>query len=224
MLIVTEILLATKGINFIKALYKDGKPAHDARPKGTQIVAEIIAKQIINHDWFNPQSIKPTTIQRVYANNLQNLKFFNNFDILLNQEYIEKSYFKNSLFEEDVYKIRSNYIMNFNFKGRLLGIMLKSDWYDGLFKIKLGQQELITSSFSVFVKEKGTNNINLLSLPFKKSMQCHDFQKLSISVCQNNLDNYELDACKKKPQVSPENWKMSIIGIAYTGQIYALAN
>ena len=107
--------------------------------------------------------------------------------------------------------------LNLKLKGRLFGIVLKSDWYDGILKIKLGEQELITSSFSKWIKQH-RSNINLLSLPYSKFKKCDDFSLLSISVC-NKIENYDLDVFKVEPKVSPEQWKLSIIGIAYAGEI-----
>ncbi|MEM7590819.1 MAG: SGNH/GDSL hydrolase family protein [Cyanobacteria bacterium P01_A01_bin.83] len=215
---ITEILLKQQDINFIKKLYDDEDHAHYARPKGTKIVAKFISQQIYQRNLLNslPTSKKK---YRMYNGNLQNLKFYSNFDVQINQNALEKSIFKNSLFEEEIYTLNRNSYLRFNFKGRLLGIVLKSDWYDGLFKIKLGDHELVTSSFSKHLKNKEAHNINLLSLPFKKSMACRDFKELSISICKENIKNYELDYAKTKPMVSPEQWKLSIIGIAYTGEI-----
>ena len=215
---ITEILLATKGIKFLKSLYKDD-PAHYQRPEGTKIIGKVIAEQILVNNWLIPKSQEINKYYRMYNKNLQDLKFFSDFDSQLNQNNIEKSTFKNRVFEEDIYTIKANSSLNLKFKGRLLGIILKSDWYDGLFKIKLEEQELITSSFSKWIKQEGMHNINLLSLPYQKSISCNEFTELSISVCQNDVENYELDWHKGKPKVSPEEWKTSIVGIAYIGEI-----
>ena len=219
---ITEILLATKGIKFIKELYIKDDPVHYARPNGTKIIAKVIAEQIAKRNLLNQKFKDINKYYRMYVRNLQNLKFFSNFDSQLNQNNIEKSTFKNRLYEEDIYTIRANASLNLKFKGRLLGLMLKSDWYDGIFKLKLGDQELITSSFSEFIKNKSMNNINLLSLPYKNFKACNEFNNLSISICYNNLENYELGMHKKKPKVSPKEWKLSIVGIAYTGEINIL--
>ena len=216
---ITEILLAQKGINFVKKLYKENEPAHYSRPYGTKIIAKVIAEQIKTRNLFSLQPKGLNKYYRMYPGNLQNLKFFSDFDSIKNQNNIEKSTFKNSLFEEDIYTLKTGSFFNLKFKGRLLGVMLKSDWNDGLFKIKLGEQELITSSFSTWIKQEEMSNINLLSLPFKKFMRCDQVSELSISVCQTNQENYELDLFKGIPRVSPTEWKTSIIGIAYIGEI-----
>lgn len=216
---ITEILLATKGFKFIKSLYKKDDPAHYARPQGTKIIGKLIAEQIVANNWLIPKFQQINKYYRMYTGHLQNLQFISNFDSQLHQNNIEKSTFKNSLFEEEIYTIKADASLNFQFKGRLLGIMLKSDWYDGLFKIRLGDQELITSSFSAWVEEEEMSNINLLSLPYLKDISCNEFSELSISVCQKNVKNYELDVRKKRPKVTPKDWKISIVGIAYIGEI-----
>ncbi len=216
---ITEILLAQKGINFIKKLYKENEPAHYSKPYGTKIVAKVIAEQIKTRNLFSLQPKDINKYYRMYPGNLQNLKFFSDLDSIKNQNNIEKSTFKNSLFEEEIYTLKAGSSFNLKFKGRLLGIMLKSDWNDGLFKIKLAEQELITSSFSTWITQEEMSNINLLSLPFKKFMRCDEVSELSISVCQTNQENYELDLFKGIPKVSPTEWKTSIIGIAYIGEI-----
>ena len=216
---ITEILLATKGIKFIKELYIKDDPVHYARPNGTKIIANVIAEKIAKLNLLNQKSKDINKYYRIYVRNLQNLKFFNNFDSQLNQNNIEKSTFKNRLYEEDIYTIRANASLNLKFKGRLLALMLKSDWHDGIFKLKLGAQELITTSFSEFIINKNMNNINLLSLPYKNFKVCNEFNNLSISICYNNLENYELGMHNKKPEVSPKEWKLSIVGIAYVGEI-----
>lgn len=216
---ITEILLATKGIQFIKGLYIKDDPVHYARPNGTKIIARVIAEQIAKHNLINQKSQDINKYYRMYARNLQNLNFFSNFDSQLNQNNIEKSTFKNRLYEEDIYTIKANAVLNLKFKGRLLGLMLKSDWHDGIFQLKLGDQELITSSFSEFIKNKSMNNINLLSLPYKKFKICNEFNDLSISIYHKKIENYELGMHNRKPKVNSQKWKLSIVGIAYIGEI-----
>ena len=211
----TEILLATKGINFIKSLYEENDAFHFAQPEGVEKIGNIIAQYVLNKNLFNCKTTINKKYYRTYAYNLQNLKFFDKF----NFHFLKKEVFKNSLFEEKVYTLTAHYSLNLQLKGRLLGILIKSDWYDGLFEIKFGEQVLTTSSFSKHVKQEGKANINLISLPYKKSMQCKNFSDLTISVCQNYGKSYELDAFKTNPQVDPQFWKLSIVGIAYTGEM-----
>ena len=219
---VTEILLERAGIKFIKKLYREGDAAHYKRPGGTKIVAELISEQIIKHHLLRPKVREFQQHYRMYTGNLQSLQFFTKFDAYSDCNAIKKSVFKNSIFEEVIYTIRGNSSINFNFRGKLLGLMLKSDWYDGLIKITLGEKELITSSFSRFVREEEKCNLNLLSLPYYKSFNTCEFSRLSISVCQNQQTDYELDFCKAKPKVAPKDWKLSLVGIAYTGEINML--
>ena len=216
---ITEILLAKNGIKFIKKLYKENDAAHYSRPYGAIIVAKLIAEQIRTSNLFSLQPKGINKYYRMYPDNLQNLKFFSDFSSIENQNNLEKSTFKNRIFEEEIYTLKAGSFLNLNFKGKLVGIMLKSDWYDGLFKIKLGEEELITSSFSTWIKQEEMSNLNFLSLPFKKSMGCDEVSELSISVCQTNQENYELDLHKRIPKVAPTEWKTSIIGIAYIGEI-----
>lgn len=105
---------------------------------------------------------------------------------------------------------------------QLIKLKLKvSDWYDGFFQIKFGEQSLITSSFSNWVKSKEKVNINLITLPFQKFSFSKEPQPLSISLCPNQPDKFELDFQKIRPKVAPQDWKLSIVGIAYLGEIFA---
>ena len=221
---VTEMLLEKTGIQFIKNLYDNDDSAHYKRPGGVRRVAKLIAEQIIEQQLLEIEERKLSQYHRMYAGNLQNLQSFCNFDAALDSHGIEKSLYKNSFFEEAAYTIRGNYCLNFSLKGKLLGLMLKSDWYDGLIKIILGDRELITSSFSKYVKGESQSNLNLLSLPYFRSFSCKTFTKLSIAVCESQPQEYQLDLCKTQPKLPPQDWKFSIIGIAYTGSLTLLDN
>ena len=171
---------------------------HYERPRGARIVGEAIAEQILVRQLFNNQPMPLNRCSRMYAGNIQNLKFFCDFDALSNLTEIEKSVFKNHLFEEEIYTIRNKSSIELKLKGRLLGIMIKSDWYDGLINIKLGEQEMITSSFATSVIKEGKSNINLIGLPYKEFSRCDDFSNLSISICQENRNDYKLGLRKKR--------------------------
>ena len=218
----TEILLATKGIKFIKRLYDREGSVHFSRPEGAKKIGQIIAREIIDNNLFSSQILDSNyknELYRMYASNLQNLEFVSNLDSQIFSNKLKKDVFKNSLFEETIYTINAGYSLNLQLQGRLCGVVIKSDWYDGLIKIKLGDRVLTTSSFSNYVTQEGKANINLMSLPYTKYMQSTKFSDFTISVCQKYDENYELDFNKTNPKVDPKLWKLSIVGIAYVGKI-----
>ena len=64
--------------------------------------------------------------------------------------------------------------------------------------------------------------INLITLPLRRFEPSEDFAPVSISFCQEYLEegNYEIGFNKTVPgKKDPSKWKLSIIGIAYTGKI-----
>jgi len=215
----TEILLQRRGFKFIKRLYGKSDTVHFERPRGTKIVGEAIAEQVVARQLFQTQPKQLDRSPRMYAGNLQDLKFFSDFSALSKANEIKTEVFKNHFFEEEIHTIRNESSINLKLKGRLLGIMIKSDWYDGLVKIRHGNQEIITSSFSTWIIKEGKSNINLLGLPYQKFSKCNAFRDLSISLCQEDRQGYELDMRKKEPEVDCHQWKLSIIGIAYTGEL-----
>ena len=106
---VTETLLNVKGIKFIKSLYKKNDPAHYTRPKGARIVGKIIADKVLKNNLLSKRPKEIDKCYRMYAANLQHLKFFSNFDLIENQNCVKKSTFKNSLFEENIYTIEAGW-------------------------------------------------------------------------------------------------------------------
>jgi hypothetical protein len=156
---------------------------------------------------------------RIYANNLQYLKFTKKFQQQSLSGNYEQSVFKNSFFNESNYTLKQGSTLNLNLKGQLLGLIIKSDWYDGFFQVKFGEQSIISSSFSEWVKSPEAVNLNLITLPYQKFSFSKEPQSLSISVCPNPPEKFELDWHKVLPQVPPSDWKLSLAGIAYLGEI-----
>ncbi|BAU66478.1 hypothetical protein STA3757_38830 [Stanieria sp. NIES-3757] len=216
---ISEILLKTQGIKFIKSLYEPKDNAHYSRAKGVQIVSQIITQEIINRNLLAQPTRKLEDCYRIYANNLQYLKFTRKFDEQSLQGDYERSVFKNSLFDESIYTLKQGSTLNLNLKGQLLGLIIKSDWYDGFFQVKFGEQSIVTSSFSEWVQSPESANLNLITLPYQKFSFSKEPQPLSISVCPNPPDKFELDWHKMLPQVSSSEWKLNIAGIAYLGEI-----
>ncbi|AFZ37157.1 hypothetical protein Sta7437_3659 [Stanieria cyanosphaera PCC 7437] len=216
---ISEILLKTEGIKFIKSLYEPKDNAHYSKEKGVQIVSQIITQEIINRSLLSQPIRKLEDCYRIYANNLQYLKFTRKFQPQSLCGNYEQSVFKNSLFNESIYTLKQGSTLRLNLKGQLLGLIIKSDWYDGFFQVKFGEQSLVTSSFSEWVQSPESANLNLITLPYQKFSFSKEPQSLSISVCPNPPEKFELDWHKVLPQVSPANWKLSIAGIAYLGEI-----
>jgi hypothetical protein len=116
--------------------------------------------------------------------------------------------------------------MSFNFllKGKLMAIFIKSDLCDGFIEINFGEQKMVVSSYSSWVDRiKPQNIISLISLPALKFTPSQDFAKVSLSVCQHYPQEFELDLFKEAPmKKNPSQWKLSIIGVAYLGEIMPL--
>ena len=218
----TEILLAGKGINFIKGLYGKDDPNHYSRPEGVEVVGKTIAEQILQSKLLENKKAESERYYRVYAENLQDLKFVSNFDSYVENHNAKKTIFKNSLFHETIYTFDANSPLKFELKGQLLSLLIKSDWYSGLLKIEFEDIEFITSFFSIYVKNAEKSNITLLNLPYNKIANRQEFKQLSISVCSNYIDKHHLDFNKVSPESNPDEWKLNLIGIAYTGELKSL--
>jgi hypothetical protein len=216
---ISEILLKTHGIKFIKSLYDPKDNGHYSREKGVKIVSQIITQEIINKKLLSHPLRKLEDCYRIYANNLQYLKFTKKFQQQSLSGNYEQSVFKNSFFNESIYTLKQGSTLNLNLKGQLLGLIIKSDWYDGFFQVKFGEQSIISSSFSEWVKSPEAANLNLITLPYQKFSFSKEPQSLSISVCPNPPEKFELDWHKVLPQVPPSDWKLSLAGIAYLGEI-----
>jgi hypothetical protein len=225
---ITELLLARKNISYIKSLYHKDDAAHYSRPERVKTVAQLITDEIITRNLINSLQQPLNKYHRVYADNWQFLKIYDDFNENDINGYYEKSVFKNSLFEENLLTIYQGASINLSLQGQLLSLILKSDWYDGFFKIQLGDpkgfcfaaRQLITSSFSSWVTTEEKANINLITLPVRRAFKCSENQNLSISICPDQPEEFELDWHKTLPKVEPKDWKLSLIGIVYLGKIH----
>ena len=112
--------------------------------------------------------------------------------------------------------------LDFLLKGRLLAIFIKSDLNDGFFSIDFISQRIVTSAAWVN-KIKPQNVINLVTLPLRKFSESQDFSPVSIALCPEYPADFELGFNKTIPnKKDPRKWKLSIIGVAYTGEIKSL--
>ena len=65
-----------------------------------------------------------------------------------------------------------------------------------------------------------SQNINLITLPLRQFAPSQGYAPVSISPCSEYSDDYELDYFKSEPRSKdPQKWKLSIIGIAYIGEL-----
>ena len=102
-----------------------------------------------------------------------------------------------------------------------MAIFIKSDLNDGFIKIEIGDEAIVTSSYSSWVnKIKPQNVINLIALPLRRFQPSEEYKPVKISLCQESPQEYEIGFNKTVPgKQDPQKWKLSIIGIAYTGEI-----
>ena len=228
---VTKLLSKSSGLNYVRSLYNDKDHAHYTRPEGVQVVAQTIVTELtktINLKSFDKNQrlttskIKVSQIKPIYADNLEDLAFVEKFD---DSNYFQKkpkvSVYQNTVFREKNYTITQGNSLDFLLKGKLLAIFIKSDLNDGLVKIEFDHQSVITSSYSSWVnKIKPQNVINLISSSLRQFDQSENFVPVSISVCSDYPEKFDIGYVKAAPTKSdPHKWKLSIIGIAYTGEI-----
>lgn len=220
-------LLGKEGLNSVKSLYHDRDHAHYTRPEGVQIVAEVIVEELQKYRMIEilknrGKQRKPKNIQPIYPDNFENLSFIENFgeaDYFLAPPKV--SVYRNTVFKERNLTIERGNALRFRLKGKLLAIYIKSDCNDGFVAIEFNSQKLVTSSYSSWVNRiKPQNVLNLIALPLRRFSASQDFAPVSISVCQEYPQDFELGFNKTVPtKQNPHQWKLSIVGVAYTGEI-----
>ena len=232
----TQVLSQAYGLEYVKSLYDEQDHAHYTRPRGVQLVAQIIVEELAKT--IELKSLKRTKklgakknklglSVPIYPDNLENLNFIEEFAV--NKFFTRQpkiSVYQNTVFREKNYTIYSGNSLNFLLKGKLIAIFIKSDLNDGFIKIKFGQDSLVTSSYSSWVnKIKPQNIINLISSSLRQFKESADFVPVSISPCQEYPENFEIGFNKAIPiKQNPEKWKVSIIGIAYVGELKPIDN
>ncbi len=231
---ITKVLSNTYSLEYVKALYNDRDHAHYSRPRGVQIVSQTIVKElkrlgIINNlqaikNSINKQN-KQLEISPIYYDNFEELAFLERFE---NDNCFSKppkiSVYQNTVFREKNFTIYQGNSLKFLLKGKLMAIFIKSDLNDGFITIEFNKQRIVTSSYSSWVNNiKPQNVINLIALPLRRFSASEDFAIASISLCPEYPHDFELDFNKAVPtKKDPKKWKLSIIGIAYIGEIKPL--
>jgi hypothetical protein len=225
----TKLLSKDKGLDFVKSLYNDQDHAHYSRPEGVQIVSQAIVEElkqkgIIEKLTSRQKQLTAIDIPPIYPDNLENLKYFDRFEsgnFFLDKP--QKSVYQNTVYREKNFTMYQGNSLNLLLKGRLIAIFIKSDLNDGLIKITFNQQTIVTSSYSAWVNRiKPQNVINLITLPLRRFEPSENFAPVSISCCTEYLDDgdFEIDFNKTVPaKKDPSKWKLSIIGIAYSGEL-----
>jgi hypothetical protein len=227
----TKVLVKNQGLDYVKSLYNDKDHAHYTRPEGVQVIAQTIVNEldklgitkILSSRRKQHQAID---ILSIYPDNFENLLFFEGFE---NGKFFSKtpkiSIYQNTVFREKNYTIYQGNFLNFLLKGQLVAIFIKSDLSDGFIKIEFNGQKIITSSYSEWVnKIKPQNVINLITLPLRRFTASSDFAPVSISLCPEYPQDFELDFVKIVPtKLDPQKWKLSIIGVAYIGELKPLS-
>ncbi len=231
---ITKLLSNTHNLEYVKSLYNEKDHAHYTRPQGVQIVAQTIVKELKRLKVTdNLQRIKKSIniqckqlkISPIYHDNFEELAFFECFD---NGNYFSKppkiSVYQNTVFREKNFTIYQGDSLKFFLKGKLIAIFIKSDLSDGFITIEFDKQRIITSSYSSWVNNiKPQNVINLIALPLRRFAASQDFAVVSICLCPEYPNDFELDFNKAVPtKKDPKKWKLSIIGIAYIGEIKPL--
>lgn len=232
---ITELLSKTRGLDYVKSLYHDKDHAHYTRPHGVQIVSQTIVDQLDKMGIFDTlKSLKKfpkkqsTTIDSpaIYPDNFENLAYFDRFksgNFFSNKPKI--SVYQNTVYRERNYTIYPGNSLNFLLKGKLMAIFIKSDLNDGFITIEFNNQRIVTSSYSAYVhKIRPQNIITLITLPLHRFSESQDFSPVSISLCQEYPNDFELDFEKTIPsKKDPQKWKLSIIGIAFIGKLKPLS-
>lgn len=223
---VTTLLQKKAGLDFVKSLYSDKDDSHYSRPDGVQVVSQTIIEQLkqrgVIRSLKSEKSVpRATVMQPIYEDNFENLTFLENFEdtgFFLNQPKV--SVFQNTVFREKNLTIHQGNSLKFLLKGKLVAIFIKSDPNDGFIKIDFNSQQIVTSTYSSWISKLRPQNITLISLPLLRFSASQDFSAVSINLCQEYPENFELDYFKDEPvKKDPQKWKLSIIGIAYIGEI-----
>lgn len=222
----TELLREQKGLSFIKSLYSETDEAHYTRPHGVKVVAQTIMQQltkigVINDLKSEKSSPLPTVSSPIYPDHFADLAFFDNFEQgnFFAQEP-KVAVFQNTVFREKHFTIYPGNSLRFYLKGRFVALFIKSDLNDGLINIDFDHQQIVASSYCPWVNKIKSQNINLITLPLRQFAASDDFAPVSISLSQEYTADYELDYFKCEPRSKePQKWKLSIIGIAYLGEL-----
>jgi hypothetical protein len=226
----TKVLIESQGLDYVKSLYNDKDHAHYTRPEGVQVIAQVIVNKldeigIIKNLKSRSNQYKTIDIKPIYSDNFENLVFFDRFE---NGNFFSKppqiSIYQNTVFREKNFTIYQGNSLDFLLKGKLMAIFIKSDLNDGFINIEFNGQRIVTSSYSEWVNNiKPQNVINLITLPLRRFAASSDFAPVSISLCPEYPQDFELDFVKVVPTKSdPQKWKLSIIGIAYIGELKSL--
>ena len=229
---ITKVLSNTHNLEYVKSLYNDKDHAHYARPQGVQIVAQTIVEELQRLGAFTTlinksrrKQAEQLKISPIYHDNFEQLSFLDNF---ANGNYFSKppkiSVYQNTVFREKNLTIYQGNSLKFLLKGKLMAIFIKSDLNDGFITIEFDKQRIVTSSYSSWVNNiKPQNVINLITLPLRRFSASQDFASVSICLCPEYPHDFELDFNKAVPtKKDPKKWKLSIIGIAYIGEIKPL--
>ncbi|MEM8676262.1 MAG: SGNH/GDSL hydrolase family protein [Cyanobacteria bacterium P01_G01_bin.67] len=222
----TKLLSQKKGLSFVKSLYNDADEAHYTRPHGVKVVSQTIVNHLSQIGITNNLKLKknfplPTVMRPIYPENFANLAFFDNFEegnFFTHQPKV--AVFQNTVFREQHFTIYPGNSLRFLLKGRFMALFIKSDLNDGLINIDFDDQRIVASSYCPWVNKIRSQNINLITLPLRRFSASNDFAPVSISLCSEYVDNFELDYFKCEPRSKePQKWKLSIIGIAYIGEL-----
>ena len=229
---ITKVLSNAHNLEYVKSLYNDKDHAHYTRPQGVQIVAQTIVEELqrlgvltILINKSKRKQAEQLKISPIYHDNFEQLAFVECFD---NGNYFSKppkiSVYQNTVFKEKNFTIYQGNSLKFLLKGKLTAIFIKSDLNDGFITIEFDKQRIVTSSYSSWVNNiKPQNVINLITLPLRRFSASQDFAVVSICLCPEYPNDFELDFNKAVPtKKDPKKWKLSIIGIAYIGEIKAL--
>ena len=224
---ITKILSEDYGLDFVKSLYSEKDHAHYTRPDGVQIVAKVIIEELIKAKIIKQLNSKikkyqTKNIEPIHADNLEDLAFFENLED--GNYFVERpkiSTYRNTVFKEKNFTIYRGNSLNFLLKGKLLAFYIKSDLNDGFITISFDSQKIVTSSYSSWVNAiKPQNVLNLTTLPLRRFSESKNFAPVSISLCSEYPQDYELGFNKTVPsKQDPRKWKLSIVGIAYTGEL-----
>ena len=222
----TELLREQSGVKFIKSLYDDKDVAHYSRPEGVKVVARTIVDRldklgVIDRLKSDKNLAGKIDLKPIYPDNFENLVFFEDFE---RGEFFERppkvSIYQNSVFREKNFSLIQGNRLRFLLKGQLAAIYIKSDLNDGAIEIKHGEQSIIASSYSEWVTQIRSNNINLITLPLRRFKPSPDFAPVSISCCREYPVSFELDYIKQEPRKKdPQKWRLNVIGVAYIGEL-----
>ncbi|MCR4318992.1 MAG: hypothetical protein NUV74_01475 [Candidatus Brocadiaceae bacterium] len=212
-----ELITKEFGKIFLKNLYyKDF--FHFKRPEGTDVISQSILTSLDDIS-YQPLDDLP---EPIFAANYNRIRFLEDFYSDLKQGKHEPvGYFKNSLLSEKYLIIKPGLRISFLLKGKLLGLLAKSSYYDGYITLTSPSKTIIKSTLHNSIETLCNEYIILWADLRNEYIETSDYEPISVNLADSIPNNYTKlgHAEEVIPKVDPLYWTFNLVGIVYTGDI-----